>query len=237
MPSLKFGDLKDCVIPKISIDEYEPKISDSNSVIVIAFNVLDKDVADDLDNYLDKSWIEILDVDTSPHPLPDGTMMVFVEVKRDEQFVEKFRDIVKEVENLTGKIEWKVKVRGEDKEFEFDPDVVVKKVNVDEYVPMQESKLEKAKKYMQDSGFIVETEDKKLKLSLGSQRFYFNVIHMGDINTISESIKKIPVSMDKDRYETIALKRILGEEWDVLQMKEHISLQRINTDDILVVRL
>jgi len=237
MASLKFGDLKDCVLPKISIDEFEPKVSDSDSIIVVAFNVLDKDVANDLDNYLDKSWVGIMDVDTAPHPLPDGTCMVFVEVARDTNFITIFRDLVKEVENLTGKVQWRVKVRGEEKEFDFDPDKVGSKVNMDGYVPMTESNIDKAMKFMKDSGFLIEKVDAKMKLTKGNVRLYCSVIHIGDVSTITESVRKIPVSIEKDRYETKILRTVLGSAWEVLQLKEHISLHRINTDVVLIVRI
>ena len=40
--TLKYNELQDLVLPKVSIDEFSPKTGDNNDVIVLGFYVKDK---------------------------------------------------------------------------------------------------------------------------------------------------------------------------------------------------
>lgn len=99
------------ILPLISIDEYESKIDDKR-VIVVGFYVNDEDPAEDLSNFIDKSNLEILDTEVSPAPTRDGHYMVFVEIRRNEEFVAILLDILSEIKNLCNIKNWKMKCPG-----------------------------------------------------------------------------------------------------------------------------
>ena len=51
---LKYNDLRDTILPMVSVDEYEPKSGDANEIIVVAFFANDQGPADDLDDFIEK---------------------------------------------------------------------------------------------------------------------------------------------------------------------------------------
>ena len=91
---LQTGDLKDTMLKKVSIDEYEPKTGDASEVLVLGFSLRESTQGQDLYNFLNSSIFEIRDVEVSPNPNPDNYYMVFVEIDRNENVLENIRNIV-----------------------------------------------------------------------------------------------------------------------------------------------
>lgn len=102
------GDLKGTIADLISIDEFEPKTGTKEELIVVAFYAIDEMPAKDMDSYLERSHLSFIDVEVSPNPNEDGYYLVFVEMKRNNEFVASFHSMVKDVTRLTGKMEWKI---------------------------------------------------------------------------------------------------------------------------------
>lgn len=98
--------LDDLVLPLISIDEYESKISDRRA-IVIGFYVTDEDPAIDLSNFIDRGPQPIMDTEVSPAPTPEGQFVVFVEVMRNGEFPNVLLEILNEIANVTSILDWK----------------------------------------------------------------------------------------------------------------------------------
>jgi hypothetical protein len=103
---LQVEDLKDTILKKVSIDEYEPKTGDSSDVLVLGFSLRESSQGQDLYNFLNSSIFEIRDVEVSPNPNPDNYYMVFVEMDRNEDVLNNIRKIVTDVENVSGKLDW-----------------------------------------------------------------------------------------------------------------------------------
>ncbi|NJO65225.1 MAG: hypothetical protein HC836_46120 [Richelia sp. RM2_1_2] len=97
---LKPHDLEDLVSNLISIDEFESKI-DNNKCIVVAFKVTDKEPAEDLSRFIEKSTVDVTDTEVSPAPDTDGKYIVFVEFSRNTEFAKKLLTILNTLENLT----------------------------------------------------------------------------------------------------------------------------------------
>lgn len=97
--------LQHMVLPLLSIDEYQSKISDKR-VIVVAFFVKQEDAAIDLSNFIDQSHNPILDTEVSPSPTPEGFYLVFLELQRNEDFPKNLLSILDEVENLVEIPSW-----------------------------------------------------------------------------------------------------------------------------------
>lgn len=107
--SLKEGDLKNVVLKKLSIDEFEPKTGDAKDVLVLGFQVTESNVGDDLYGFLNGSIVEIRDIEVSPNPNDDGFYMVFVEMDRNESVVEGIKTLLRDTERLAGKLNWEAK--------------------------------------------------------------------------------------------------------------------------------
>lgn len=110
--------LQHLVLPLLSIDEYQSKISDKR-VIVVAFFVREEDAAVDLSNFMDQSHYPILDTEVSPSPTPEGFYLVFLELQRNEEFPENLLSIIKEIENLVEIKSWDFDCAKDDGPFEL----------------------------------------------------------------------------------------------------------------------
>lgn len=104
------NDLEDLLQPVVSIDEYQSKIDDS--AIAIGFYARDRDAADDLNRFIQKSSIPIIDSDVSPAPDQRGFYIVFAELAGNDRFAENLVNLCEEVGLLGAVTEWKMKMRG-----------------------------------------------------------------------------------------------------------------------------
>lgn len=151
--SLNNGDLSGTVLPKVSIDEFEPKAGENLDVIVVAFYVNDKEPADDLNTFIQRGFIDNLDVEVSPSTDEDGNYLVFVEMNRNDGFPNKFQALLKDIENVTGKLDWKVKTYFSDgREFSFNDPELYNYVIIEpsDYIPKEEFKVEKIKEGIEE---------------------------------------------------------------------------------------
>ena len=112
------GDLADLVQPLVSIDEYASKI-DPNAM-AIGFYVQDKDAADDLNRFIQKSPVSIIDSDVSPAPDQRGFYIVFVEMSYNDRLVANISSLLDEISPLASVDEWQMKVRNIEGLVKFD---------------------------------------------------------------------------------------------------------------------
>lgn len=122
--------LKDLVLPMISIDEYESKISDKHA-IVVAFFVGDEDPANDLSGFIDRSGHAVLDTEVSPAPTVDGQYLVFVEIQRNGDFPEALMEILEDVENLCGVGDWTFQCPGMQDPIDLSEDSIMEMILLD----------------------------------------------------------------------------------------------------------
>lgn len=190
--SLKNGDLKGTILPTVSIDEFEPKAGDTEDIIVVAFYLLDQDPADDLNTFIQRGVIDTLDVEVSPNTDKEGRYLVFVEMERNDTFPNKFQALLKDVENVAGKTNWKVRTYlSNEQEFDYnDPEVynfVVTKP--DEYVSkdefMKESIENKVKSFLQEAHIMYwRFEGNIMTIGTGSKSIVAEVVDVGDYDTV-----------------------------------------------------
>lgn len=97
---LQIGDMEHLVSPYISVDEYTSKIDQDD--ITIAFFCGEKEVADDLRDFIEKMYyIETRDIEISDSITKDSKYILFVELDRNAQFPKILVDIIDSVGFLT----------------------------------------------------------------------------------------------------------------------------------------
>lgn len=106
---MRAKDLRDLVLPMVSVDEYESKISPDS--VVIGFYVQDRQAAIDLNRFIQKAPAKILDTEVSPAPDRHGYYLVFVEVPFDTHIGTTMSEVIKDVSSLADVDEWKISVR------------------------------------------------------------------------------------------------------------------------------
>lgn len=243
--SLTNEDLKGTILPKISIDQYEPNAGETKEIIVVAFYLRDKGPADDLNTFIQRGAVENLDVEVSPNTDEDGNYLVFVEMLREEDFPRKFKELVNDVENLSGKLNWKITtyLSGEE-EFELGDERVFKFVilNPGEYVTKSEfniendSDQEKVFEFFNNSLISNLTINENYVTVMGNNRqVTFEVVDVGEYDTIilNNKLTESAFKMEKTYHEAQTLKKILGN-YEILPINEFISIS--TGDKIMLVK-
>lgn len=218
--SLKNGDLAGTILPDVSIDEFEPKAGDEMDVIVVAFYLNDEAPADDLNTFIQRGFVDTLDVEVSPNTDEEGRYLVFVEMARDDTFPNKFQALLTDVGNLSGNMDWRIKTYFSDgMSFAYnDPalyDYVI--IGPEDYVTKDKFKMkeisEKITEFFKTSLVSELTIDGNFVTLVGNgKRVVAEVIDVGDYDTVigrnflSESAFKVGQSP----YEAKVLISILG---------------------------
>ena len=110
---LRSGDLADLVLPLISVDEWVSKV-DPEECIVIGFYVHDEDAANDLNRFLQKSAVNLMDTEVSPAPDQHGYYMIFVELMNNTQLAENVNNILADIKELVDIDHWNMRIRNID---------------------------------------------------------------------------------------------------------------------------
>jgi hypothetical protein len=95
------GDLNRLVQPMMSIDEFKSKMGEDKDIVVIGFTIMGKEPADDLTNFIEKSYDWVLDADISSGETSDGNYMVFVEVERKQEVPDYLFALMEDMMHLT----------------------------------------------------------------------------------------------------------------------------------------
>lgn len=151
------NDLDHLILPLIEIDIFESKI-DNEKAVVLAFYVFEQDPAKDLEIFIEKSDISLLDTETSPAPTEDGYYVVFIEITRDIELPEIVMSIIDQVNNLTSVEKWQFKSLSDDKIYDLT------KENLEQHVILHPSEVPGNKNEVEDE--LAETIGSILKNGL-----------------------------------------------------------------------
>lgn len=190
--SIKHKDLEGTILPIISIDEFEPKAGELTEIIVVAFYLTDKDPAEDLNTFIQRGVIDNVDVGVSPNTDEDGNYVVFVEIERNKSFPAIFRRLLRDVENVSGKMEWKIKTYlSGDVEYDYTDPTFYKFIitTPEEYVSkdefMKESTEENVKSFLQDAHIMyLNFEGNNVTFGAGNKKIVAEVVDVGDYDEV-----------------------------------------------------
>lgn len=143
---LKVGDLRKLVRPMVSLDEYESKLGDDAEIIVLAFFVIDQEPAQDLNRFLERGEVPLLDSEVSPAPTEDGLYLVFVELPRNERTADTVMDLVGSIKSLVAEDEWTFKPYGHTDIEDLTADNIKKFITLDRTEVLRRQKKAEAKK-------------------------------------------------------------------------------------------
>jgi len=260
---LREGDLKNTILKKISLDEYEPKTGDDKDVMVLGFLLNDKKPGKDLYHFLNNSIVEIRDVEVSPNPNPDNFYMVFCEIDRNENSLNNVKSIVKEVERLSGKLKWEVSTVFNEENLSLDDDNLLSFIQLDpeNYLDKESfiAKQEEAKKEAEEQRLEEEAQDRSQRI------FEFlkptnileagvnddGVLHMRGSRDIASlkvvnfghgpdvmnelGISESAIDLDYDKVKFGKLNAMLGE-LKALPINEYVVIYNPEHKDILVTK-
>lgn len=241
--SLKKDDLKGTILPEISIDEFEPKAGDDKDVIVIAFYLDDQEPAEDLNTFIQRGFIDTLDVEVSPNTDKDGRYLVFVEMSRDDGFPNKFQALLKDVENVSGKMNWQVRTYlAEDQVFAFNDPALFNWIiiNPEEYVPKDEFKMKEI-----DEGIVeffnaslvsdLTIDGKDITLMHNRRKIVSEVVDVGDYDIVigRNFLSEAAFGVGKNPFEAQVLQSMLGN-CQVLSLGKYLCVSR--DDQVMLLK-
>ena len=247
--SLKPNDLKGVVTNEISIDEFEPKTGEKENVAVFGFYVTEKQVGEDLANFLEKSTFDFRDVEVTPNPNPDNLYMVFVEVDRDPGMLGMLREVAKDILNITGELEWKGKPLLSDSTFDLnDPQLEgIVKSTPEDYVTKDEHEANmkqehetSIKDFVLDNTIAtaVELNDSVITIRGGKRdSVTLEVISFGEGKpTLEEAgLSELAIDYDFDRHLIKTMESMRGT-LNILPINRNVVMHNPHTDQVLVVR-
>lgn len=242
---LREGDLEDLVLPLLSIDEYESKIDDD--AIVVGFFVQDRDPANDLNRFIQKSAVSLLDTDVSPAPNEDGYYVVFVELMRDHAFPRKVLDILATLSGLTGINNWQAKIHDEDGVFPVDEKTLTVKVRMDpvedevEALEREREISESLNAFFRPSILDSMTyEQGTLTLERRGVSTTLTLVDFGDAATLRENnaVMSQPMKLDEAAQRNVRrLQSFLGSHWLVEHLDGYVVLSHDMADEVALLRL
>lgn len=196
--------LKDLIYPILSVDEYTPKIDESN--IVVLFQVLDNfDAAYDLSSFIERSPVDVIDTEAAETPNVDGRYQVFVEFERNGEFPAKLIELMKSIENICPNPGWKLQMYGVNDPIDLDVDQITNDMEL-----VSEEELKELFDFAAVNVEIV-NESIKIKSVYGTELHYSK--GSGIVNeTYVKDLLSEDMTLDGTR-----LSAVLGENYDVLK--------------------
>lgn len=239
LEGMRSGDLEDLVLPLLSVDEYESKIDDES--VVFAFYVSEKGAAEDLNRYLQRSPVNLLDTEISPAPDQHGYYMVFVELLRNDQTAKNIADILEEVSPLTNIETWSMHMRGTDHLVPFKQDVldefISKNTQSSDVKSLHEAVLDfLTPSHLSNAWF----DTNQLYVQGGRSVFTFECLAFGARRRVfnEHQLNKEPVRMDLHSVSAcVCIQSILGEGWSVTKVSDAFIIQRNDSTQSLLVRM
>jgi len=238
LEGLREGDLQDLCMPLLSIDEFESKIDDGS--IVVGFYVNESDPAKDLNRFIQKGCVPVLDTDVAPAPTKEGYYMVFVEIPRDDNFPKTLIDLVHSLKDLVKITKWSFKAFRVDGVKELDLEALKKFVRLEKKEEIakhkSDDKIKEFFKYSFLDGLLIENNN--ITLACGKWFKTFKLIDYGNSKNIYETYKLSNQPMiydDKTRRVVDELYSVLGKHWLIYSLKEAYVVQNPKTGQIILL--
>lgn len=189
LEGLRRFDLRGMVDHIVSVDEYNSKIEDD--AIVVAFYVLDEKPAIDLDKFIQNSGIDILDSEASDQNDKNNRWPVFVEFYRDRDFIPNFLKLLNLIENLTGPLNWRMKVLDKKLSYSINEDNLLKLVRLNTTIKEEVENFIKDNSTIEinldNRNFIIENKNFEI-LAFGKKEKIYNIFNLNyKSSTLNES--------------------------------------------------
>jgi hypothetical protein len=208
---MRGADLEDMVLPLISVDEYQSKVDDS--AVVFGFYVNDRDAANDLNRFIQKSPTNLLDTEVSPAPDQNGYY---------DRLAQNVRELLDEVEPLTNNTAWQLRIRGVERLVPFSVSALKAHLTDQEAVEDDEKKTveEQVLTFLQPSGLSkTGAENNRLFIEGSGDQIEFEIVDFGPTERLlaEHDLGSMGMTLRDAAYEMrIAL--MLGDGWAVHRM-------------------
>jgi hypothetical protein len=237
---MRSGDLKDLVIPTISVDEYQSKLEAGDGAIVFGFYVQDVDAAKDLNRFIQKSPVTILDSEVSEAPDSHGFYLVFVDLENNERTAKDFTALLAEIEPLTDITEWSMHTRDVKGSIEFSEENLRKILSKDTQEKKPSEDTKNLSEFLRESVLQDARIDGDTLTLVGSDHIL--VAHVEDFGLLEDVDQRNLLSNKSADMNFISsakcrhYERLMGENWDVSSVGGLLVFRRFESGYCLVLR-
>jgi 23S rRNA U2552 (ribose-2'-O)-methylase RlmE/FtsJ len=233
---LREGDLTTLIDSIISIDEYESKLEDD--AIVVAFKILYKQPAQDLNRFIQKSSVDLIDTDMSPAPDVDGKYVVFIEMTRDEKFSERLLDILDSLKGISDIKEWQFSC--------YDQTGVhnLTLENLHEFIRLEPEQTEETLdvvEFLQFSNLDhIKVNENQIILTKNNKRLIVELVDFGYIDDLLSRNACLDQAIrldEKAQKITSHLRYFLGNDWLVECLNTYTVLTNPLAEQIMIIRV
>lgn len=218
--TVKRHELKDTVLPYVSVDEFKSKTGTDYEVIVVAFYCIDAEPAKELSSFIEKGFLDILDTEVSPNPDEQGHYIVFVELKRNDSFIPVFKELLIDNENVTDKMDWVVSVKEVDGFFKMDDP------NLMHWLTLATDPKD-VDEFMKESyAFDYFTRAQQMHITDRNITMEFKIVNLGkDVNAQPAPVTEGFYTSPEFRF----LQRAFGPAYELVESKGKFYIQKEDT--------
>jgi len=165
---------------------------------------------------------------------------VFIEFKRQPNFWTKLYKLVKDIERVTGPIEWKVRPYLVPKTFSLNSEELQKAVitRKEEYVPRAEFDAS-PQEYLKDSDITsFEMAEGYIAFGRQGQQIVFEYVDFDNTDTLTNRLQLNEAYVDVMATSSALtnLRSMLGGGWDISAVDQYYFITKHNADKSIVVR-
>lgn len=225
--SLREGDLKDTILSKVSIDEFEPKTGDPADVMVVGFYASQNSAAEDLYHFLNGSLQETRDIEVSPNPNEEGYYMIFVEIDRNEAALETIQSLLADTARVAGELQWKAKTYLNDEYLPLSEDEVYQYIITD---PAKYTTREEFEARMAEESAARAVEEQRIAEETAAQDRSNSILEfLKPTNLLRAGVADGKLHM-QDKFGTVSLEVVNFGEGQEIMSELGINESAIKTD-------
>jgi hypothetical protein len=220
------------MLDKISVDEYSPKSGTTKEVIVVAFYFTEEEASTEFNTYVQRGSFDVIDSEIAPNPDKDGHYVVFVEFARKPIFLDEFMRFIKDIENLSGRLEWKANIYTFKNPVSiYDP--AFRTSLVFNVVPEEELPPATEEDFFDDAD--EEIEIKENQISFGN-KIIADLVGIGSDMFLSEHILPTDkIQVLNPGPEATAISAVLGNSYDVASYKGKIAIFDYSKNQVAII--
>jgi len=226
MKSIKNLEMQNHVSEIITIDNFQAKLGNDEDVSVIKLQTDNKSVAEDLVKFIETGCKFVLDADNSPAKNQDGRYDVFVEIERNEDLPKNIMELVRDVEQVTGMLQWRFTFHKKDIEYSLSEENLstIVPTSSSQYKFLTDDTIEEDIKNFFESNLILQKNLRGKKLTL-KKAFTNHEMIIESFNADVEGTYKIDQeSLEQSNY----LNHWLGGGYSVVKVNDLFKITKDN---------
>lgn len=231
--SLRHGDLSGTVSEVITLDEFAPKSGNDDEVVVVGFYTTDQEPANDLNTFIQRGVIDVIDTEVSPNPDHLGRYLVFVELRRDKTFPETLRALLVDVENLSGSLKWVASIANDGTNVEM-TDEILHGV----WSPAVSGSMDAIIEYLGESHLMgVVYSGRNLIVEDASMSAHGTVVDFGDNDVVMQrnGLEDTPLDVMFTPSEVSKFQKMLGAGYFVTKLGDYVAVSKNDSQSTILL--